>query len=270
MDNGSETVQRTSSSFSEVVNTIDLSPTISDESHVVALRSCPNNSARSEDARQPESSDQFEGRLATSQVNLRSPRTDMLMLTGLVNSTTMQHHESFILKSSFEQSGGHMPPSYSTVLKLGPAVSHFPSSTYPSIPFITRQPPPSYAEIHGRESDNLSMISADSFSLGPNPLYVSCPHCRVIVVSTIYTERSTLSYILSVVLCMCLCWPCCLVPFCLKSCRNTHHFCPRCHYYLGVYRPLNIISHYPSYLYNPSNSISRASTPEPSSVAAPP
>ncbi|XP_066139681.1 uncharacterized protein [Euwallacea fornicatus] len=162
MDNESETIQRTSSSFSVVVDTVDLAPTTSDEPHVVAVRSCPTNSTRSEDAngiRQPSSSGQFEERSATAQTNLRSPRAGMLMLTGLVNSTSMQHHESFIIKSSFEQSRGHMPPSYSTVLKLGPVVTHFPPSTYSSIPFITRQPPPSYAEIHGGESENLSVIS---------------------------------------------------------------------------------------------------------------
>ncbi|CAG9769902.1 unnamed protein product [Ceutorhynchus assimilis] len=154
---------------------------------------------------------------------------------GLVNSNTAMHHENHIRKGSHStKTSSKILPSYSSVLKLGPPISEFES--YPSLPYISRQPPPSYAEVSGWE-ENPSIASAESFTLGPNPIYISCPRCRTIVITNVQTERSNLAYILSVVMCICLCWPCCLAPFCFKSCKNSYHFCPSCNYFLGAYKP---------------------------------
>lgn len=147
------------------------------------------------------------------------------------------HDECYVRSTSSKLSLKRVPPSYSTVLKLGAPLPHYGLATYSSLPFIARQPPPSYAEVNGGWDEEPSIVSADSLTLGPNPVYVSCPRCRSIVISDIHTERSNLAHITSLILCVCMCWPCCLLPYCVKNCRNTYHFCPRCHYYLGVYRP---------------------------------
>ncbi|ERL88241.1 uncharacterized protein LOC109535859 isoform X1 [Dendroctonus ponderosae] len=246
-------IGKSTSSTSEVVDSTDLTTSIepnilssepqSDENEEITLEENvqePTTSTRNfTDASSIDEPDV--SRLTSSQPNLGTPKADVYLVRtpagGLVNSTNAMHGEIFLKKVSSKKSVKRIPPSYSTVLKLGPALSDFASDAYPSIPFITRQPPPSYAEVHGGWDENPSIVSADSYSLGPNPLYISCPRCRTIVISDIHTERSNLSYIISAVLCVCLCWPCCLLPFCLKSCRNTYHFCPTCHYYLGVYRP---------------------------------
>lgn len=33
------------------------------------------------------------------------------------------------------------------------------------------------------------------------------------------------------------CWPCCIIPYWLNSCKSTDHYCPICHTYLGTYTP---------------------------------
>ncbi|XP_050300907.1 uncharacterized protein LOC126739322 [Anthonomus grandis grandis] len=280
MKNGKESkekVQRSSSSTSEVVESIDLTllPTASIEPHLLltrpsgssnssySLRDINSNNAdkiatdlfevalndaiqrptTSELLDQASSEDRRTYRLTTSQPNLRGPNdTDFQVMrtnaggAAKIHAIQSSQSDNTTKRTTSKRSLNRIPPSYSTVLKLGPPITHFDSSTYPSIPFITRQPPPSYAEVHGWD-DNPSIISAESYSLGPNPLYISCPRCRTVVVSDIHTERTHVSYILAIVMCLCLCWPCAVLPLCLKSCRNTYHFCPTCNYYLGVYRP---------------------------------
>ncbi|XP_030766178.1 lipopolysaccharide-induced tumor necrosis factor-alpha factor homolog [Sitophilus oryzae] len=178
--------------------------------------------------------------VTTSQPNLRSPYNELASYKntacGIINSTSAMHNESYVQKTESKISLSQIPPSYSTVLKLGPPITIFNSRTYASVPFIARPPPPSYAEVHGWD-DNPSIVSSDSMLFGPGPTYLTCPRCRTVIISDVRPEHSCLSYLTSFILCLCLCWPCCLLPFCLRACSNVYHYCPRCNTYLGVYKP---------------------------------
>ncbi|XP_049818829.1 uncharacterized protein LOC126264134 isoform X2 [Aethina tumida] len=107
-------------------------------------------------------------------------------------------------------------PTYSTVLKLGPAASPKPHPMRASESFKPRQPPPSYAEAEG--------------------LYDAHSAISVVLTET-RLERSTATHFTAILLCLCYCWPCCLLPYCMKSCYNVVHTCPLCQYYFGTYRP---------------------------------
>ncbi|XP_076272364.1 uncharacterized protein LOC143203918 [Rhynchophorus ferrugineus] len=110
--------------------------------------------------------------ITMSQPNLRSDNEDLNVFKstgGIVNSTSAMHHEHYVQKPDSKISLNRIPPSYSTVLKLGPPITIFDSRTYPSIPFIARPPPPSYAEVHGWD-DNPSVVSC-KFSPKLTPFY---------------------------------------------------------------------------------------------------
>nr|CAH7712196.1 unnamed protein product [Callosobruchus chinensis] len=128
-------------------------------------------------------------------------------------------------------------PTYSTVLALGPPPKARVCDSSGS--FIPRFPPPSYAEVEGLWEDPPSMISSESAIFGTGPMYIICPRCRTIVVTQIERARSHMTHVMALILCVFMCWPCAVLPYCMKSCNYTHHTCPNCRYYFGTYRPFN-------------------------------
>ncbi|KAG5878263.1 hypothetical protein JTB14_026699 [Gonioctena quinquepunctata] len=151
-----------------------------------------------------------------------------LFRAGLINSSSALHNENYIQRKSLSQ----ILPSYSTVLRMGPK-HHM--KTMES--FIPRQPPPSYSEVEGLWEETPTLISSESLIFGPDPIYAVCPSCRMLVVTDVRRERSTVTHLVAFVLCLFFCWPCCLLPYCLKSCNYSYHSCPQCRHYFGVYDP---------------------------------
>ncbi|XP_050500697.1 uncharacterized protein LOC126880701 [Diabrotica virgifera virgifera] len=124
-------------------------------------------------------------------------------------------------------------PSYSSVMRQGPQENLKPTDS-----FIPKLPPPSYAEAEGIfYNDMVNTVSSDSVIFGPDPLHLICPVCRVIVTTEIDRERTGFSHWVALILCIFLCWPCCLLPYYMKSCSYTYHTCPNCQHYFGMYNP---------------------------------
>ncbi|XP_057663921.1 uncharacterized protein LOC130898554 [Diorhabda carinulata] len=124
-------------------------------------------------------------------------------------------------------------PSYSSVMRQGPQTGIL---STPS--FVQRVPPPSYAQVKGIESeDTPTIVSSDSIIFGPDPIYLVCPVCRIIVTTDIERERPNVTHWIALILCVCMCWPCCLLPYYMKSCSYTYHTCPTCGHYFGMYNP---------------------------------
>ncbi|GJQ70750.1 hypothetical protein Trydic_g682 [Trypoxylus dichotomus] len=133
------------------------------------------------------------------------------------------------------------PPSYSAVMRIGDATPtrsfgrRLGSHIEPSPPFISPSPPPTYAEAQGRY---YRPIIVDSELIwGPDPMATICQRCGAHIITTTTSQRSNLTHFAAVALCLCGCWPCCLLPYCMNSCKNTYHYCPNCSTYLGMYRP---------------------------------
>ncbi|XP_056305188.1 lipopolysaccharide-induced tumor necrosis factor-alpha factor homolog [Danio aesculapii] len=75
-------------------------------------------------------------------------------------------------------------------------------------------------------------------NLSDLPAQTMCPHCKLQVI-TITEHYSGLS---AWVACGCLaligCWPCCLMPFWMDSCKDVEHRCPNCNNILCYYKRL--------------------------------
>ncbi|KAF2883733.1 hypothetical protein ILUMI_22440 [Ignelater luminosus] len=70
---------------------------------------------------------------------------------------------------------------------------------------------------------------------GPAPQPITCPHCHNHVTSRLEVEPGMKTHLFAFILCMFVCIPCCLVPYCVDSCQNRNHYCPSCGAYLGSY-----------------------------------
>lgn len=74
--------------------------------------------------------------------------------------------------------------------------------------------------------------------LSDGPVTLTCYHCQEHITTTTKSGPSTLSWGLCALLCCCVCWPCCLIPFCIPDLNVTEHYCPleKCGRLLGKYK----------------------------------
>ncbi|XP_044767163.1 lipopolysaccharide-induced tumor necrosis factor-alpha factor homolog [Coccinella septempunctata] len=122
-------------------------------------------------------------------------------------------------------------------------------------PYHERAPPsapPSYAEALRGVPPSSPYVAQNSFTkgpeivttvvpIGPNPTHMICPHCHAEIITTTKSRPSAMAYITGALICILGCpLGCCLIPCCLKKCRDIHHNCPNCDAYLGGFMRNNI------------------------------
>ncbi|KAF5300642.1 hypothetical protein FQA39_LY11103 [Lamprigera yunnana] len=70
---------------------------------------------------------------------------------------------------------------------------------------------------------------------GPNPQLFTCPFCHVTSQTNIKKQATTKTHLFALLMCIFLCWPCCLIPYCVDSCQDKHHYCSNCGAFVGSY-----------------------------------
>ncbi|CAF0956839.1 unnamed protein product [Adineta ricciae] len=100
-------------------------------------------------------------------------------------------------------------------------------------------PPPSYSQ-STYSSPTVSMPLAGypptaTITYGQIPIQCTCPYCRHVIVTRTETKTGVVPWIACLIIgCAGAFCGCCLIPFCIRSLKDTEHYCPSCQHYLGV------------------------------------
>ncbi|XP_071446326.1 lipopolysaccharide-induced tumor necrosis factor-alpha factor homolog [Hetaerina americana] len=89
----------------------------------------------------------------------------------------------------------------------------------------------------GQQPATIAVIQTTAaIPLGPEAAHITCPSCRASVATKVVHENTTKTHIICLILCLVGLWPCCVIPYCVNSCKNANHYCPTCNAFLGTYK----------------------------------
>lgn len=103
-------------------------------------------------------------------------------------------------------------------------------------------PPPPYG--YGGAQPTVVMAPATTTvvlttSFADTPAACTCPACRQNVVTRIEYNIGLLVWLIFGILILVGCWlGCCLIPFCVDSCKDVDHYCPNCNHHISKYKRL--------------------------------
>ncbi|ODM94194.1 Lipopolysaccharide-induced tumor necrosis factor-alpha factor [Orchesella cincta] len=130
---------------------------------------------------------------------------------------------------------------------LYPDPSELPQKAYPPPYDAGMQqgaaPPPGLYYPPVQASPNLMMAGQPPqvvipcyLPLGSHKASITCRHCQNEIQTNVDRKPSRVAWFYASCLCFagCVCG-CCLIPFCMDSCMDTHHACPNCGAHLGTY-----------------------------------
>lgn len=71
--------------------------------------------------------------------------------------------------------------------------------------------------------------------VGPHSTRTRCPHCQATIMTRVSHDCNIRTHLFALLCCI-FCCPCTCLPYCLNSCKDTNHYCPKCNAFLGVYK----------------------------------
>jgi len=95
-------------------------------------------------------------------------------------------------------------------------------------------PPPQTATIITQQPV-VFLQSAQVLPLGPEPVFITCPHCNVQKMTRLHYEPSARTHLMAALFCLLGLWCCVCLPYCAGSCMNASHYCGNCNKFLGTY-----------------------------------
>ncbi|ODM92307.1 Lipopolysaccharide-induced tumor necrosis factor-alpha factor [Orchesella cincta] len=127
------------------------------------------------------------------------------------------------------------PPPYDAGMQQGAAPP--PGFYQPPVQAAPYQPQPQAAPVLMVGQTQPQVVVVGTTSLGTHKARITCRNCRNEIQTSTDKKPSIFSWISAGVLCIfgCVCG-CCLIPFCVDSCMDTHHSCPNCGAHLGTHR----------------------------------
>lgn len=141
---------------------------------------------------------------------------------GSPHSYSLQEAASLSLEPAHPR-----PATFTTSVKYMPRQQEvFPSGYQPPGSKINSQ----YSH-HSREITIAVNTSLTNY--GEFPVSTRCPNCKETIVTAITYRTGSFTWILAGSLVL---FGCCLLPFCIHSCKDVIHLCPRCEHILGVYK----------------------------------
>lgn len=137
---------------------------------------------------------------------------------------------------SYDQSYYPPPPGYSPPGQQPPVQMH--QQEYKA----SAPPPPGiHASQQGQQQSQPMIIYSSTtvapVQFGPYPMRFTCPSCNAHVMTETHSTPGLLTYILSGALCFLAGYLlCCLVPCCVRECKDIEHRCPNCQHRLGLFK----------------------------------
>ncbi|XP_034479230.1 lipopolysaccharide-induced tumor necrosis factor-alpha factor homolog [Drosophila innubila] len=137
------------------------------------------------------------------------------------------------------------PPPYSA-MPAAPHGGYTPAQTYQAYPGGPTQPPlyppmpqpQAQAQTYAPPPPQQTVIiqtATHNLALGSEPSRIRCPSCHADVVTTVNSSPSGRTHCWALIICL-LFWPCVCLPYCMDSCQNSDHYCPRCNSYIGTFQ----------------------------------
>ncbi|XP_063788436.1 LITAF domain-containing protein-like [Pseudophryne corroboree] len=115
-----------------------------------------------------------------------------------------------------------------------------PGGYYPQ-PGAVYPPPPPYGTPQPQPTVILAPATTVilNASFTDTPASCTCPVCRQTIVTRVEYNTGLLTWLIFGLLLLFGCWlGCCLIPFCVDSCKDVDHFCPNCNHHLSKYKRL--------------------------------